>query len=349
MSNKQFQIYVGNLYGQDNSNVKYSAFGEAVENTVAYVDITSGGIGYATIPPALGLYKNEADRARLVINEGSTNPEGGDIVSVSVTGGGARYVSPTAIFGDRLNSGSGATADVTVENGVVTAVTVTNGGSAYIEPYVTLVEESGKYISLTRDIGKITAGAVINPGRDISVDRSLKPELMITTRCIIRYINQVRGPFVAGTTVYQGTSDLKLMTAVVVGYDDKIQQLTLERVSGVIRAGEVIQDDYGTTATVLLQGEADCRALVSGTSEPEGTFINDTSKLSTKYAVVQDSKKYQWFSYEISSALPRVEYETFVKDIIHPAGFIMFSKLDMNDSVDTVLDVSEPEFKPQIS
>jgi hypothetical protein len=231
----------------------------------------------------------------------------------------------------------------------VTAVTVTNGGSSYIEPYITLVEESGKYISLTNDIGKITANSIINPGRDISVDRSLKPELMITTRCIIRYIDQIRGPFVAGTAVYQGTSDVKLMTAIVVSYDDKIQQLTLEKVSGVIREGELIQDDYGTTATVLLQGEADCRALVSGTSEPEGTFINDTSKLSSKYAVVQDSKKYQWFSYEISSALPRVDYETFVKDIIHPSGFIMFSKLDMNDSVETVLDVSEPEFKPQIS
>ena len=349
LANTQFQIYTGNLYDDDNANVKYSAFGEAVENTAAYVDITSGGIGYSGIPPALGLYKNESDRARLVINEGSTNPEGGSIISVSVSGGGIRYVNPTAIFGDRTNSGSGASAEVTVENGVVTAVTVTNGGSSYIEPYITLVEESGKYISLTNDIGKITANSIINPGRDISVDRSLKPELMITTRCIIRYIDQIRGPFVAGTAVYQGTSDVKLVTAIVVSYDDKIQQLTLEKVSGVIRADEIIQDDYGTTATVLLQGEADCRALVSGTSEPEGTFINDTSKLSSKYAVVQDSKKYQWFSYEISSALPRVDYETFVKDIIHPAGFIMFSKLDMNDSVETVLDVSEPEFKPQIS
>ena len=148
LSNKQFQIYVSNLYGDDNANVKYSAFGEAVESTAAYVDITSGGIGYATIPPALGLYKNEADRARLVINEGSTNPEGGSIVNVSVTGGGARYVSPTAIFGDRTNSGSGASAEVTVENGVVTAVTVTDGGDSYIEPYVTLVEESGKYMDV---------------------------------------------------------------------------------------------------------------------------------------------------------------------------------------------------------
>ena len=102
-------------------------------------------------------------------------------------------------------------------------------------------------------------------------------------------------------------------------------------------------------STVLLQGEADCRALVSGTSEPEGIFINDTSKLSNKYAVIQDSKKYQWFSYEIDSVIQRKDYENFVNDIIHPAGFIMFSSLQMNDSVVTAIDVIDPEFGPQVS
>ena len=101
-------------------------------------------------------------------------------------------------------------------------------------------------------------------------------------------------------------------------------------------------------ATVLLSGEADCRAIVSGTSEPEGTFITDKSQVSKKFAVIQDSKKYQWFSYEIASPLQRVDYENFVNDIIHPAGFIMFSKLDMNDSVDSSLRVFDPEFKPQL-
>ena len=343
LTNTQFQIYVDNLYPDDNPNVKYSAFGEAVENTAAYVEVNSGGIGYSRIPPALGLYKNEADRADLRINEGTVDIDGSSIERVDVVRGGARYVSPTAIFGDRLNAGSGAAAEVTVENGVVTAVTVTDGGSGYIEPYITLVEESGKFISMTNDIGKITAGSVINPGRDISVDRSLKPELQITTRCIIRYVNQIRGPFVAGTTVYQGTADRKMVTAIVVDYDDKIQQLTLEKVNGVLKVDELIQDDFGTTATVLLEGEADCRALVGGTSEPEGTFINNTSMVSEKYAVIQDSKKYQWFSYEIESSIPKKDYENFVNDIIHPTGFIMFASLDINDSVTTTLEVLDPE------
>jgi hypothetical protein len=349
LTNKQFQIYVYGLYGDDNANVKYSAFGEAVENTAAYIEVTSGGVGYKEIPPALGLYKKIGDRAQLVINNGTLNPSGGVISDVTVEQGGSRYVSPTAVFSDRLNAGSGATADVTVTNGVVVSVAVTNGGTGYIEPTITLVEESGKYISLTKTIGRITAGSVINPGRDISVDRSLKPELQITTRCIIRYINTFRGDFIPGSTIYQGDSDVKFVTAKVISYDDKIQQLTLEKVDGVIKENEIFRDDFGTTALVILNGEADCRALVSGTSEPEGVFINDTSKVSAKYAVIQDSLKYQWFSYEIASPLPRVDYENFVNDIVHPAGFIMFSKLDLNDSVESSLRVIDPEFKPQLS
>ena len=51
-----------------------------------------------------------------------------------------------AVFDDRLNAGSGAEAEVIVENGVVTAVNVTDG-SVYIEP----VLSSLKVASLFRD------------------------------------------------------------------------------------------------------------------------------------------------------------------------------------------------------
>ena len=39
------------------------------------------------------------------------------------------------------------------------------------------------------------------------------------------------------------------------------------------------------------------------------------------------------FSYEIESSLQQVQYETFVKEIVHPTGFAMFAALRLNDSV----------------
>ena len=71
--------------------------------------------------------------------------------------------------------------------------------------------------------------------------------------------------------------------------------------------------------------------VVSGTSEPEGKF-NDTSMLSSDYSVIQDSKSISG-SYEIASPIHRDEYQNFVNNIIHPTGFVMFSTVEMNNSV----------------
>jgi hypothetical protein len=57
--------------------------------------------------------------------------------------------------------------------------------------------------------------------------------------------------------------------------------------------------------------------------------------VSEKYAVIQDSEYYQYFSYSISSTIQEVLYKDFVKDIIHPAGFAMFSEMKMTDNVNT--------------
>ena len=70
---------------------------------------------------------------------------------------------------------------------------------------------------------------------------------------------------------------------------------------------------------------------------------------SEKYPVIQDSYYYQWFSYVISSPLQQVEYETFIQDIIHPAGFIQFADVTINDSSGSPFSVREPIIGPEAS
>ena len=65
-----------------------------------------------------------------------------------------------------------------------------------------------------------------------------------------------------------------------------------------------------------------------------GKWTNDNHILGID-CVVTDSNYYQQFSYRIDSTVSRPEYEHIVKDEIHPAGVLMFSrmKLTINDKL----------------
>ena len=340
ISNREFFIEVSEVYGDDNDNVSYVTTAERLQGEAGIVEVNSAGLEYTEIPQAMGLYKKQGDRASAIVNLAPVNSlEETSIKSVTVTSGGVRYVSPTAIFYDRTTSnGSGAKASVTVSNGVVTAINMISGGTGYIDPHVILVEESGKYISTTKNIGRIDAMKISDPGLRVSVDSTLRPELQIITRIIVK---NPTIEFIAGDKVYQGTVSKPLVTATVVDYDSKIQQLTLEKVNGNLKEGENIYDYNGKQAMVVLQGEADTRVQIDGTAKPAGSFINDNSIIGSEYAHIQDSYYYQWFSYNIQSPLQKVQYETFVQDIVHPSGFIQFAELDINKSVDASVESEE--------
>lgn len=55
----------------------------------------------------------------------------GAISSVTILAGGSGYIDPTVDITDRVGTGSGATARVTITDGVVSAVAITNGGAGY--------------------------------------------------------------------------------------------------------------------------------------------------------------------------------------------------------------------------
>lgn len=336
LTNTQFRIYTEVLYTGE-TGFSYSTSSESLEGLATIVEPVSGGIGYNSLPTAVGLYKRAVDRASTKIKL-----EGTQIGSVEVLFGGARYVSPTAIFGDYTNMGSGATASVTVVDGAITEVTMTNPGTQYVEPYLVLVESGGKFISTTEDIGRLKSFKVLDPGRNISPDRTLKPELMIDTKCVVKFQAGGSDAFVVGEPVYQGIPEDKLFTAVVKDYKNATQEVTLSfnpqtlpiEYGGVLKSGEtLIGEQSGAIAMVLQEGQADCVCVVDGVSSPDGRFVNDEGMLSRKYAVIQDSNYFQWFSYVISSPMQRADYETFVNDIIHPVGFALFSNVTINESV----------------
>ena len=132
--------------------------------------MTSKGVGYESLPKVDGLYKRFIDRAETQINLSNTS-----IGSIDVISGGARYNSPVGIITDVTENGTGATVDLTVDGGQIKEITVTNPGSGYTQPRLIIIEDEGKYIPMTNNIGSIVSYEVTDPGRDIPTARGLSP------------------------------------------------------------------------------------------------------------------------------------------------------------------------------
>ena len=342
LSSSQFVVYTDNLFSVL-TGFTYCTNKEGLQGKICKFKMKSHGLQYSTMPTILGTYKKEIDQATYELSMESVGGglQGSTVASVEIISGGSRYIAPTAVFYDLVYpGGSGAQANVTVKDGEITAVTMIDGGTGYIQPRVAFIETTGKFIPLTEDIGKIKSMKVIDPGRNISPDRSLKPEILIDTKCIVDYSATSQAIFVVGEPVYQGIATDKLFTAKVKAYDNENQIVTLTfdptgtlaEYGGELRINEdLIGEQSGAVANVLREGQADTPCVVDGVSSPAGFFINDESMLNRKFAVIQDSNYFSQFSYEISSPIQKSDYETIVRDTTHPVGFALFSNVKINE------------------
>ena len=344
LANTRFSIYLDEFYvksqGQQefDENLEYSTNSFNAINKVNRIRVTSPGIGYQEIPEIIGLYHREIDRGEFKINL-----DGGKIESIDVINGGSRYVNPIAVIIDRTNNGKCATAQVYVQCGMVVGIKILNGGEDYVDPIVLIIEPSGTYIPTTKDIGKIESIKIIKPGRAISADRSLKPEILIETRAVLDFVDQSVDSFSEGQIVYQGTNEVRQAVGKVKSYDPGNQIITLVDLEGYLNEGEMLYNNFGTMAIVAVNGQSDTRIEVSGTSVPEGRFIDQTSILSDPFPVIQDSFRFQLFSYVISSPIQQIVYDNFVEKITHPTGFIRFADVTIHDSSKSTFNTEEAE------
>ena len=122
---------------------------------------------------------------------------------------GSRYQYPQAFFYDIQGTGTGAMADVVVVDGRIESINMKEGGQGYVEPAMLLLEQNGKFIALTNDIGKIESMKILNPGRAVSPDRSLKPEILIETRVIVQFKTYVPASVISWDG-YTGITDFTL-------------------------------------------------------------------------------------------------------------------------------------------
>ena len=326
VSNSSFRIFIKSPVSST-AKLSYTTQSESVTGFVGDIELTSPGYGYSSLPVVKGIYNRMIDRAIVKPVMG-----GNTITGYEVEYGGARYSeNAIAIITDFTGNGSGAVASVNVEGGVVTSVTSEDIGTNYVEPIVYIVEPEGKYLLTTDTIGKINSLKIINPGRDINIEGSGRPEILAPTRVIVKYRTETQ--FFVNEEVFQGAPNLMTATARVVEIDPERQMITLDNITGFLSDQELLYSTNGCVAEVLTEGDSHIMVKVDGVSSVLGRFIDDKSLISESYAVIQDSYRYQWFSYVISSDVRKIEYDTFVEKLVHPSGFVRFGDLTLRSGI----------------
>lgn len=125
------------------------------------------------------------------------------------------------------------------------------------------------------------------------------------------------------------------------------------RVSNVGDSGEILKTviiDYGAGySSGILNSEvvfpitgspATGEAIIGGQTLYPGYFLNDDGKISDA-KFIQDSYYYQQFSYVIKVSQSIETYRNLVKDLIHPAGLLMFGEFFSQNLVDVGSKVSD--------
>ena len=84
------------------------------------------------------------------------------------------------------------------------------------------------------------------------------------------------------------------------------------------------------------------KLTVKNAANAEGYYASNRSQVSTKRGFIQDSYRYQEFSYEISSGIAFNRYKDLVDNLVHPSGQILFgqftTRTPLNMNLSTVAD-----------
>lgn len=119
--------------------------------------------------------------------------------------------------------------------------------------------------------------------------------------------------------------------------------------NGTITGLKVIDSGYsyedGETVEIdNNEGDVDRRATGSITlysvANSQGYYATTRSQISSKSGIIQDSRFYQEYSYEVVAPLALERYREIALSLVHPSGQALFGRYSSYDDVDTAVTVS---------
>jgi hypothetical protein len=282
----------------------------------SYIQIKGSGINNANLVSGINLVSNTSSSV-LRINSAFVTQSVN--ATAKVTASNSTTVTANTqtgffVFGEKLfDSTSGANANI----GVVSRVT--NWGF----PKVSLpdVDNMNTLIgnaltNIQKEVGTIASLTNINSGEGYSSD----PVVTIVEPTIYKLkIQDDRGEYK--------------------GFDAEVTA-TAGFANGIVTALEIVDSGFGYERDETLNlNNANNQYSVVGSSVVDLNGISrgywkDNRSFTSDNIYLQDSFYYQNYSYEILATRMLSTYESFVKDLIHPAGLKLFGRYAINNVID---------------
>jgi len=309
------------------------------------LEITAGGTGASLKLGPVG----SGSIQEIVVDSGGSGYEVGDVINfssgnasakVSVVDGGVTLESGTgtgqliledetmaadSYFGNKVvqESGSGDITDVRM---------IQNGNGFTSLPTLTITSTSGngaKVLAYGTEIGRALTINVIETGHNYQA--SPAPTVVLPTYILC---TGVTGTFSEGETVTGAAATSGTVTSTVVSFDTNTQVLKLSGANGTYGTDITITSSGGATATAKKLEQGTATVDVASVVTTDGAFLNEDGWVSEDTMKVQDSLKFQDYSYIIRVGRSINEWRDSYIKTLHSAGFYFQGEITIETRLD---------------
>ena len=295
--------------------------GPVGSGSIQEIIVDSGGSGYA-VGDVINFSSGNASAKVSVVDGGVTLESGtgtGQLILEDET------MVADSYFGNKVvqESGSGDITDVRM---------IQNGNGFTSLPTLTITSSSGngaKVLAYGTEIGRALTINVIESGHNYQA--SPAPTIVLPTYILC---TGVTGTFSEGETVTGAAATSGTVTSTVVSFDTNTQVLKLSGANGTYGTDITITSSGGATATAKKLEQGTATVDVASVVTTDGAFLNEDGWVSEDTMKVQDSLKFQDYSYIIRVGRSINEWRDSYIKTLHSAGFYFQGEITIETRLD---------------